>query len=99
MVMVGGEPTALRIVANRYEGKKKPDLLKGRAFFTTDDQIFHQPQEPLLQPPLLQPPLAPARGTFEVMEKPERGPASTKSTRISPQVVKRPFSTRNLSPS
>ena len=52
-----------------------------------------EPQEPELHPP---PP--PPIGLLEVMPNPERGPASTYSTRTVPQVFKRPSSTRNFKP-
>jgi len=53
------------------------------------------PQPPESQEPELQPP-PPFIGLVEVIPKPERGPASTKSTVIPPHVVSRLSSTRNF---
>ena len=58
------------------------------------DCRFDQPQLPELQEPELQPP--PPRALAELIENPDRGPASTKSTLIEPQVFNKPASTRNL---
>ncbi len=54
----------------------------------------NQPQLPESQEPAQPPP--PPIGLVEVIPKPERGPASTKSTLIEPHVVSRLSSTRNL---
>lgn len=53
------------------------------------------PQDPELQDPELQPP-PPPTGLVEVMENPERYPASRKSTLIAPQEVSRSSSTRKV---
>ncbi len=58
-----------------------------------------QPQPPDPQEPELQPPLPPPMELVDVIPKPERGPASINSTRIVPQVVIKPSSTRNVSSS
>ena len=53
------------------------------------------PQEPELQEPELHPPPL-LTGLVEVMEKPDRYPASIKSTFIAPQVESNPSSTRKV---
>ena len=53
------------------------------------------PQEPELQEPELHPP-PPPTGLVEVMENPERYPASIKSTLIAPQELSRSSSTRKV---
>ena len=52
----------------------------------------------MLQEPELQPPPPPPIGLSEVMEKPERYPASRKSTLMAPQVLSSPCSTKNWTP-
>jgi hypothetical protein len=54
----------------------------------------NQPQEPVAQEPELQPP--PPTGLAEVMEKPDRYPASIKSTLMEPHVLSSPWSTRKV---
>ena len=73
----------------RMEGIKKPRVSAG--FFMLSVQIHHPqllPQEPQDEPPL--------SGTLEEMAKPERGPASTKSTLMLPQLFNKLASTRNF---
>lgn len=60
--------------------------------------VVDQPQVPELQDPELQPP-PPPTGLVEVMEKPERYPASRKSTLMAPHEESNPSSTRKLTPS
>ncbi len=55
------------------------------------------PQLPELHDPELQPPPPPS-GLTEVMEKPERYPASRKSTLMVPQDSSKPSSTKKLTP-
>lgn len=57
-------------------------------------QRYQPPQLPVLQEPELQPPPPPLTGFSEVIEKPERYPASRKSTLMVPQVLIRPCSTK-----
>jgi hypothetical protein len=76
-------------------GKKKaPGAAGGR----NSKKYFQQPQDPPEPQELAQEP-APLNGTGEEIEKPERGPASMKSTLISRQLLIRPLSTRNFNPS
>lgn len=62
--------------------------------FRRYEQLYSQPQLPLLQDPLLQPP--PPTGLVEVIPNPERGPASIYSNFIDPQVCSRLSSMTNL---
>lgn len=81
---------------SRKRGNKKAPTEMGRGFelrFVVD-----QPQVPELQDPELQPP-PPPTGLVEVMEKPERYPASRKSTLMAPHEESNPSSTRKLTPS
>ncbi len=55
----------------------------------SDQPQLLDPQEPELHPP-------PPMELVDVIPKPERGPASINSTRMAPQVVIRPCSTRNV---
>ncbi len=73
--------------------QKKTSDPKARGFFLA--MSFHQPQEPPPQEPQ-EPLLLPPSGILEDIEKPERGPASTKSTLMLPQLVSKPPSTRNF---
>lgn len=74
--------------------KKQASKLWGSPGKSSHENQLHppEPQEPELQPP------PPPIGLLEVMPNPERGPASTYSTRTVPQVFKRPSSTRNFKP-
>ncbi len=75
---------------------KKAPAQMGRGFELRF--VVNQPQVPELQDPELQPP-PPPTGLVEVMEKPERYPASRKSTLMAPQEESNPSSTRKLTPS
>ena len=74
----------------RFKRRKK---IWGKCLHKSRRANHPQPPEP--HSPELQPP-PPFTGLVEVMPKPERGPASTKSTVIPPHVVMRLPSTRNL---
>jgi hypothetical protein len=60
-----------------------------------EEKCLNQPQLPVLQDPELQPPPPPI-GLAELIENPDRGPASTKSTLMEPQVLSKPSSTTNF---
>lgn len=75
--------------------KKSPCRVTGAFFLRAENGKLNQPQEPDPQDPELHPP-PPPTGLVEVMEKPERYPASMKSTLIAPQVSSRPWSTRKV---
>jgi len=78
------------------EGKSRRKGTRLSAEILRSAGVGHnQPQPLLLQEPLLQPPPPPI-GFSEVMPNPERGPASTYSTLIEPQVSSRLSSTRNF---
>lgn len=76
--------------------KEQADLQRKSAceigWIFTDYPQLPEPQEPDEQPP---PPI----GLAEVIPNPERGPASTYSTLMVPQVSRRLSSTRNVSSS
>lgn len=90
-----------KLTLGDFTSKKKGELTFELAFFMyvnlneSGDGHTYQPQLPVLHDPELQPP--PPIGLAEVIPKPERGPASIKSTLIDPHVVRRLFSTKNLS--
>ena len=85
-----------RKVKKNLLNKKSPCLSNRQGLvlysFTS---VYQQPQLPVLQDPELQPP-PPPTGLVEVMEKPERYPASRKSTLMAPQESSNPSSTRKV---
>ncbi len=94
IVKLTGRKIARRATWQKEEGRsgKWRSVLKGRTA-SRDDQWL--PQEPELHEPELQPP-PPPRGRVELMLKPERYPASTKSILMLPQESSRLSSTRKV---
>ncbi len=77
------------------KGNKKAPAKTAGAFVICLLSKNQPPQEPELQEPELHPP-PPPTGLVEVMENPERYPASIKSTFIAPQEFSRSSSTRKV---
>jgi len=77
--------------------KEKPPCHRWQGGFAFHKYLAqNQPQEPPQEPELQLPP--PPRGLAEVIEKPERYPASMKSTLTAPHLSRRESSTRNFRP-
>jgi hypothetical protein len=74
--------------------KKAPARRQGLEIAAGMKMSVQPPQEPDPQDPELQPP--PPTGLVEVMEKPDRYPASIKSTLMAPQEASRSSSTRKV---
>ncbi len=82
-------------VFSAREIKKAPAVLAGAFWIACIVGENQPPQEPELQEPELHPP-PPPTGFVDVMENPERYPASIKSTLIAPQELSRSSSTRKV---